>query len=218
MFLLLVLLVIVVLIIFVYTRNNTKSYVIRGVVVNVISDYANHEEAALLVLECNQRVLRLLEYLRKKYYIGATNEECDEKCKDHRAINARRNEVIEHLLRDLNFETIYENKPKKGSGDRAAYSIDKGRIIKLCLRSNKDTNTIIDINTLMFVVLHEAAHIANFDSWGHPVAFWEIFKYLLTVATEIGIYKPIDYLITPVDYCGFIINHNPYFDKNIKVW
>lgn len=218
MILVLVLLVIVVLVIFICARCTTKTYLIHGIVVNVISDYENHEEAALVVLEANKRLLRLLDHLRKKYYIGATDEECGASCAKMRSANERKNAVVAHLLRKFDFQAIYENRPKVGSGDRVAYSLDKGRVIKLCLRSNKNTRTIVDVNTLMFVILHEAAHVALFDAWGHPAQFWEIFKYLLTEAVAIGIYKPVDYMAKPADYCGFIIDHNPYFDANIRSW
>lgn len=85
----------------------------------------------------------------------------------------------------------------------------------LCLRDNENPHNIVDIDTLMFVVLHEAAHVANYDEWGHETRFWRIFKYLLEEAVEVGIIRPIDYIRKPKNYCGFKIDHNPLFDSRI---
>lgn len=212
------LIVLVVIIIYVCAHHGTRRYVVEGMVVNVISDYANRGEAIKLVVQCNERMLRLLEHLRKKYKIGATDEECGGDCAafTRGLLSAEKRLFIEHLLRDYNYEVIHENRPKPGSASNVAYSVNKGSTIMLCLRSNSDPHEIVDIDTLMFVVIHEAAHIANYAEWGHETQFWQIFKYLLQEAAAIGAYEPTDYAKTPKTYCGFFLNHNPYFDERIR--
>ena len=55
-----------------------------------------------------------------------------------------------------------------------SYTIDKGKVIYFCLRS-KIIENIHDMNTLMYVALHEFAHVCT-KSFGHTVEFKENFK------------------------------------------
>jgi hypothetical protein len=85
-----------------------------------------------------------------------------------------------------------------------SYTINKGEKIVLCLRS-KILNEIHDMNTIMYVVIHELAHVAC-PEYGHTPLFKKIFIFLLKEAKKIGIYTPIDYRKNPQDYCGMTIN------------
>lgn len=85
-----------------------------------------------------------------------------------------------------------------------SYTVNKGEKIYFCLRT-KVINTIHDMNTLLYVVIHEMAHIAC-PEYGHTPLFYKVFKFLLKVAVEIGIYKSINYRLNPQDYCGMTIN------------
>lgn len=216
MFWIAVLVVITILVIYACViRKSTKQYIIRGMVVNILSDTDNKDEAIAIMVECNTRMLRLFEHLRKKFKIGITDSECPAKCQNWVSQHQNEREVIIHLLRGFNYEKIYEH---KASVTNVAYSLNKGEHIMLCLRENNAKRRVVDINDLLFVTIHEAAHIANYNEWGHGQRFWAIFKYLLQEAAAIGIYKPIDYSVTPHSYCGFIINHNPLVDPRILVW
>lgn len=210
---------IVVLIILAYIvcsrKCETKEYSANGYVVNVISDYENAQDAVRVMTIIDERMLKFLEYLRVKYNIGITDSECDENCQ--MGLNSSKRRVVDALLRGFNYEVIHENKPDPDSnGDNTAYSVGKGKTIMLCIRNHKKPLELIDIDTLMFVLLHECAHIAAYDVWGHPERFWSIFKFLLVEAKEVGIHDPIDYSASPVNYCGFNLRHNPYFDRTIE--
>ena len=85
-----------------------------------------------------------------------------------------------------------------------SYTINKGEKIVFCLRS-KVLHNIHDINTIMYVVIHELAHCAC-PEYGHTPLFKEIFKFLLVQSNKIGIYKITNYRQNPVDYCGMTIN------------
>jgi predicted metal-dependent hydrolase len=85
-----------------------------------------------------------------------------------------------------------------------SYTINKGEKIVICLRS-KLLNEIHDINTIMYVVIHELAHVAC-PEYGHTPLFKKIFIFLLKQSHKINIYIPIDYRIKPQDYCGMTIN------------
>jgi hypothetical protein len=85
-----------------------------------------------------------------------------------------------------------------------SYTINKGEKIVICLRS-KFLNEIHDINTIMYVVIHELAHVAC-PEFGHTPLFKKIFIFLLKESYKINIYIPIDYRKKPQDYCGMTIN------------
>lgn len=86
-----------------------------------------------------------------------------------------------------------------------SYSINKGEQIVLCLRTN---NKLMDLNTMMFVVLHELAHICT-ESIGHTPEFWSNFKWILEESINIGIYKKQDFKLNNVEYCGMTITDSP---------
>jgi predicted metal-dependent hydrolase len=86
-----------------------------------------------------------------------------------------------------------------------SYSINKGEKIVLCLRSKDEERKLVDINTMMFVTIHELGHLTT-DSIGHNPDFWENFKWLLEEAINIGIYKYEDYENEPIKYCGIKIS------------
>lgn len=85
-----------------------------------------------------------------------------------------------------------------------SYTINKGEKIVFCLRS-KLLDNIHDMNTLMYVVIHEMAHVGC-PEYGHTPLFKKIFKFLLEQSIVINIYKPVDYRIKPQNYCGMTIN------------
>ena len=115
---------------------------------------------------------------------------------------------VKRLVEGFNPKKISETLP---TSELTAYSENKGEKIAFCLNTAKDNDTLIDINTLTFVALHELSHIMT-ESVGHKQDFWNNFKFLLQNAKESNIYKPVDYKKTPKEYCGITINDNPYYD------
>lgn len=126
----------------------------------------------------------------------------------------RRRAAIDALLDGYNFERVYENDPR-WSG--TSYTIAKGSGLYLCVREKTPPYKLVDEDTLYFVVLHELAHIANYDNTGHTDKFWAVFKMLLHEAQRFGHYKPRDYGKYPVTYCGLRITYNPYYDDSLAV-
>ena len=122
---------------------------------------------------------------------------------------------MKHLIKsysgDDRIQRLKENfKPdniREGIDDPkyTSYSINKGEQIVLCLRTN---NKLMDINTMMFVVLHELAHICTI-SIGHTKEFWTNFKWILEESINIGIYKKQDFKLNNVEYCGMTITGSP---------
>ena len=115
----------------------------------------------------------------------------------------------QRLKEGFNPKTIQETLP---TSEYTAYSENKGEKIAFCLDRKKGGNGgLIDPNTLMFVAIHELAHVASV-SIGHTDEFWKNFKFLLQEAEKINIYVPEDYKNKPKEYCGMDITDNPYYD------
>lgn len=89
-----------------------------------------------------------------------------------------------------------------------SYSVNKGERIVFCLRSKDGSNTLTDTNTMMFVALHELAHIATSEV-GHTQTFWDNFAWILEEAIQIGVYAEQDFESKPVRYCGVSISSSP---------
>ena len=115
---------------------------------------------------------------------------------------------VKKLAEGFSATKISETLP---TSELTAYSENKGAKIAFCLNRTKTSTTLIDINTLMFVALHELTHIMT-TSIGHKDEFWNNFKYILENAKMAGIYDPINYKEKPQEYCGMTITDNPYYD------
>ena len=124
-----------------------------------------------------------------------------------KALTIKDHPTIDRLNR-YNPDTLSETIP---GSKYTSYSINKGESIAICLR-HKD-NSFMEWNTIIFVALHEIAHILTVEEQ-HPPIFWKNMKFLLEQAEEIGLYVPVDYSKTPEEYCGMQISSSPYdFEK-----
>ena len=132
-----------------------------------------------------------------------------QKLVDHCAKTFPDRDNVKRLKEGFNPKKIQETLP---TSEYTAYSENKGEKIAFCLDKNKDgKGGLIDSNTLMFVAIHELAHVAS-ESIGHTDEFWKNFKFLLQEAEKINIYVPEDYKNKPKEYCGMDITDNPYYD------
>lgn len=138
-------------------------------------------DAANLIATIRKKIMMLVEHLRKSYP------------QDPRVIKIKEN------FNPNNFKEGIDNP------DYTSYSINKGEQIVLCLRNK---NNLVDINTMMFVVLHELSHIAT-ESIGHTPEFWENFKWILEESINTGIYTKQDFKKNNVEYCGMTITDSP---------
>jgi hypothetical protein len=116
-----------------------------------------------------------------------------------------KDERVIRMVSKFDPEAIVENDPYSKN---TSYSINKGEKIVLCLRSKDGKNRIVKKNIIMFVALHEMAHIMTL-SVGHTKEFWDNFEFLLREASKIGIYEEIDFNSSPHTYCGVRITDTP---------
>lgn len=193
------------------------------------------QQARDLVIEIKKRISVLLLHLGKKYSVSVLKNgadpdrknridqigtssmysEYDVAAKELEKHHINREELLERIrqLFDNYDGNIYEISPTNKE-NLTSYTENKVKLI-LCLRHKKpDANGIYklhDINTMMFVVVHELTHILN-DEYDHGKKFWVLFEFMLHNAVEAGIYKPEDYHKNNIKYCGLDITYNPLYD------
>jgi len=119
-------------------------------------------------------------------------------------INERKG--IDRLKNKYNPNTLSETEE---NSKYTSYSLNKGEKIALCIRKKGNSKEFIEDNTIMFVAVHELAHIMT-ESVGHESEFWDNMAFLLEKANELNIYNPVDYSENNVDYCGMEITTTPY--------
>lgn len=183
--------IICMLVIFIYiflTMNSNKFVLIEandGQKVRV-NDEIDQQGSANLLAEIIVRIYKLRNYLKNNKDKYTNQIDC-----------------IDLLEKNLNENRtqIYENST---SSDYTSYSVNKGEEIVFCLRSKK-TNKLHDINLMMYVAIHEMAHIGCFEI-GHTKLFKDIFAFYLKIAIELDIYKYDNYDENPVEYCGMILS------------
>ena len=88
-----------------------------------------------------------------------------------------------------------------------SYTTNKGEQIVFCIRSIDPLHTIHDLNLIMYVLLHELAHVAC-PEYNHTPLFKKIFRFICEEAIEMGIYVKIDFYTSPKYYCGMKINES----------
>lgn len=90
-------------------------------------------------------------------------------------------------------------------GKDIAYSIGKDSVY-VCVRDA--AGALDDVNTCMFILVHELAHLAT-DDWGHVPQFWTNMKFMLELAEKTGAYKYQDFEAGLVTYCGRPLGGSP---------
>jgi hypothetical protein len=112
---------------------------------------------------------------------------------------------IERMKAKFNHNAVVESSP---GNKYTSYSINKGEKIVFCLRSKDNSQELVDLNTMMFVAIHELAHLMS-QSIGHTKEFWDNMKFLLKCGIEINVYTKQDFNKSPQDYCGTKITDTP---------
>ncbi len=121
-------------------------------------------------------------------------------------------ENVLRLVEKFNPKVISETLP---TSEYTAYSENKGEKVAFCLNKKKDgsDDTLIDLNTLTFVAIHELSHVMT-EQEGHTLVFWQNFKFLLENAVDAGLYNPVDYKKKPKEYCSMMITDSPLYNLN----
>ena len=154
--------------------------------------------SANTLAEINKRITKLIDHLDTKY----TNDE-------------NKNFFIKKLKENYNSNVLSE---AAIDNRYTTYTIDK-QDMHVCLRTRDKDEKLYDINLLMYVILHELAHLCNYDESGNPIEghgkeFKDIFYLFVVEAIKLGVYTYIDYTEKPQEYCGIMVSSTilPKFD------
>ena len=196
-----------------FDKNNMFFYIVLGFVLLICLKFYNESDAynlKCIISEVDGEKYCVRE--RAKLQIAADLlATVTQNCKDLVLFVGKKhpgNEDVQRLVQKFNPTKISETLP---TSEFTAYSENKGEKLAFCLNRKKDETTLIDINTLTFVAIHELSHIMT-KSEGHKQIFWQNFKFLLEEAKVAKIYIPIDYKNNPEPYCGMDITDNPLYD------
>lgn len=161
-----------------------KTYVVR--------DLPDKQQAADLLAKVRQKIEALYRYLIATY-------------PDKPQVK----QLIQNFKPDPS--RIFEATP---DAEHTSYSVNKGESVHLCLRQRQGNNeSLMNENIMMFVSLHEMAHMIT-STIGHGPDFWNNFGWLLKQAEEKGLYQYTNFAAQPVPYCGVKITDAPVYDPN----
>ena len=185
--------------------NNTKNIYAKDGKSYKVHNFNDANDAANALAEMNSVMVKLIAYLKYKY-VGRGYQ------KNAFVSNYDKISAINNILNRYNPDNLVENSPSDKTD--TSYTLNKGSTIAFCLREKNANGDLHDINTLIFVAIHELVHIAIDDN-DHPPIFWKTFKWLLQEAELGNIYFSQDYQKDPVKYCGMGVNYNPLYDDSV---
>lgn len=176
-------LMVLVVLMFVRNQYSEVEYVKSGVdnKVYLVRKFPDSQRAADFLAEVNIMLLRLVKHMMAKY---------------------PDNKEIVQLYKNFNPESVSEGSVDSGY---TSYSVNKGEKLILCIRQRD--GSFVDKNIVMYVAIHELAHIMTTEI-GHTPTFWSNFKMLLNEAIDLGLYHKVDYNNKPQDYCGIKITNS----------
>jgi len=203
----------------VYVRSNIngKEYLVRNL--------EDKQQAADLMARISQKLEKLVDIIaksntdemyekyisqdiQKELYInieaGSQSSEKEDK-EIIQKVKKLFNRDLKRLVDNFNPDNFSENTP---DSKYTSYSINKGEKIVFCMRDKNENETLVNENIMMFVSIHELAHLMT-KSVGHGPEFWTNFKILLKIAIDNNLYQYMDFNRKPEPYCGTKISDTP---------
>ena len=162
---------------------NGEQYLVRNL--------DDKDKAADLLYTIKTRLKKLIDY---------KNKDC---LKNKTERSKFINQYNKTILNKFNYIIFRES---TDNSKFTSYSINKGEEIVFCLRSIPD-NKLHNINELMYVAIHEIAHVGC-PEIGHTSLFKKINLELLKYAIDCGVYSYKNYNALPEQYCGIQLSNN----------
>lgn len=152
----------------------------------LVRNLPDKDQAANLLSVIRGRLIKLVKYLKNKYP------------KERR---------VQRMASNFNSDQISESTP---DSQYTSYSVNKGEKIVFCIRQRDEKNELVDLNTMMFVAIHEMAHLMTL-SIGHTKEFWDNMQFILNEAMnkDLDLYSYQPFHESPVPYCGTMISDTP---------
>jgi hypothetical protein len=164
----------------------------------LVNNLSDSKQAADVLAKLMNKLYQLVDIIIRDYKEGSDKE-------DDMFIN-----YVRKIKQRLPYVKISETAL---NSSYTSYSINKGEELVFCIR-NKYDYKIHNINELLYVAIHEIAHIGC-PEVGHTELFKEINVYLLKKAVCYKIYRYIDYFMNNHDYCGLTLT-STILPDNIK--
>lgn len=173
---------VVIIVFYIQTQVVEVEYVVSNVDGRryLVKNLPDKKKAADMLARVNKKLQKIISVMVKKYPSDPD---------------------VLRLKSNYNPESLSEGTDKS---NYTSYSVNKGEQIVFCLRSRDGDDTLVSLNVLTYVAVHELAHVMTKEI-GHPQSFWDNFKRLLQVAVDENLYKKTNYAKTPVKYCGLTI-------------
>jgi hypothetical protein len=157
-----------------------------------VRDLPDKQQAANLLATLRVKLVKLCDTLEKKY-----------------PDKAQVKLMVQNFRSDP--ERFLEATP---DSEHTSSTVNKGESIHMCLRQRDGTDeSLVDENVMMFVALHEFAHVCT-KSVGHDPEFWNNFGWLLKEAEAMNLYRYTNFSAHPVNYCGVHITDSPAYDPS----
>lgn len=154
----------------------------------LVRDLPDNQKAANMLARIKKNIFHLTDHLNSKK---------DGDYKDYEP-------YIEQLVDKIQGVVINESSE---NSKYTSYSVNKGEQLVFCLRSRSNKNHLHELNLLMYVVLHEMAHVGC-PEYGHTPLFKRIFAFFTEVAIDINLYTRIPFDEVPLEYCGLTISES----------
>lgn len=178
-----------------YMNSNSEVALVKSKVdgnLYLVRDTSDKQTAADMLGRINMNIQKLIVHLETEY---------------------PDNEITKRLKKNWNPNKVTELSHSKGK--TTSYTINKTSMV-ICLR-DKESEELEHFNTVMFVVIHEASHMAaptdpetGKPHEGHGKIFWDTMKFMLKESLRIGIYSYQNFDDKPEPYCGITINDSPH--------
>ena len=177
--------------IFLEARNNDVLYVKSDIDDKnyLVRNLPDKQKAADMLAVTQQKLLKLCNIVEQKFKNKAKNKDS-----------------ITRLVHNFKPDNLSES---ASNSKYTSYTVNKGEKIVFCLRSRNSKEELVDQNLLMFVAIHELAHVMT-KSIGHTDEFWNNFRFLLKHAIENKLYVKHNFRKKPEKYCGTMITDSPY--------
>jgi len=166
----------------------------------LVRNLPDKDKAALMLAEIRTKLLDFVDSLVSEAEKESMDQEGEKDIDSELVDNYKYLKMIQKKLPN---SVIKESSAKS---EFTSYSVNKGEELVFCLRSKKN-NKLHDINDLMYVAVHEIAHIGC-PEIGHTPLFKKINKFLLERAAIINLYKFENYKVTQKEYCGITLTSN----------
>jgi len=176
-YLFLILGIVIVILIYKFNENKVKEISEFDNRIYQVNEMPNKQDAANRIAQIRDKLATLQECLNKNYPDDPRTKRLNER---------------------LNLDNIKETPI---NSDYTSFSVNKGEELSFCVRDKGDPKKIHELNLLVFVAMHEMAHVVS-ESIGHGSEFLENFAWILRQAVKCGVYVKEDFASNPKMYCG----------------